>query len=162
MSKPRTAAPAKSNRTPGGASKIAPGVFVGGWNDATAFQGVRVCVLDEVPAEPIPGATYLPIYEEGPDRVIRANLDRVADLVVEARRTGQPALLFCGHGVRRGSLAGAWYLHRAEGISLDAAYEKVRSVRPKIQHVREWVGNWTELGDEAGDPKSKSRPNRAR
>jgi hypothetical protein len=136
-------------------------VFVGGWNDALAFRGVRVCVLDDAPDEPIPGAIHVPIYDESNDRVDRTNLDRVADLVAAARRKNEPALMFCGHGVRRGSLAGAWYLHRAEGIALDAAYARVRSVRPKIQHVSEWVGDWSALKDDARPPGADRRTARA-
>jgi hypothetical protein len=125
-----------------GASEIAPGVFVGGWNDAVEFEGVRVCVLDDPPAEPIPGATHVPIYDEKSDAAIPENLDRVAAIVENATRAQSPVLLFCGHGIRRGSLAGAWYLHRHDGLTLDAAYGRVRAVRPKIQSGEEWIGHW--------------------
>jgi hypothetical protein len=137
------------SRTPKGknssASEIAPGIFVGGWKDAVGFEGTRICVLDEAPAEPLPAEAHLPIYDEGKDAPIRANLDRVVRLVESARAKQEPVLLFCGHGIRRGSLAGAWYLHVHDAISLDAAYERVRQVRPKIEHVKEWVGNWSSL-----------------
>lgn len=46
-----------------------------------------------------------------------------------------------GHGVRRGPLGVAWYLHRAEKLSLDQAYERIRAVRPKIESAREWIGH---------------------
>jgi hypothetical protein len=127
---------------PSGASEIAPGVFVGGWNDAVGFQGVRVCVLDDPPAEPLPGATHVPIYSEGDDAAIPVNLDKVAALVEEARARDAPVLLFCGHGIRRGSLAGAWYLHRHDGIGLSEAFDRVRAVRPKIEGGDEWIGHW--------------------
>jgi Dual specificity phosphatase, catalytic domain len=128
--------PAKS-----GASEIAPGIYVGGWNDAVHFSGARFCVLDEVPAEDLPADSHVPIYDESADAPLRANLDRVVRLVETARKQERPVLLFCGHGVRRSPLAGAWYLHRHEGISLDAAYDRIRSVRPKVEHVDEWVGH---------------------
>jgi len=127
------------------ASQIAPGVYVGGWDDAVRFEGTRVCVLDEVPDEKLPAEAHVPIYDDVKDRPIRDNLDRVADLVDAARAKNQPVLLFCGHGIRRGSLAGAWYLHRHDGISLDAAFDRVRAARPKIQHVKDWVGGWKTL-----------------
>ncbi|MCI4317700.1 MAG: dual specificity protein phosphatase family protein [Thermoplasmata archaeon] len=154
--------PASKKKVPtSSASEIAPGVFVGGWNDAVGFSGTRVCVLDELPAEPIPGSTHIPIYDESTDRAIRANLERVADLAAAARSRQEPVLLFCGHGVRRGSLAGAWYLHRSEGVSLDAAYDRIRAARPQIQHLNEWVGDWKALDQEATHPHPRRRANRA-
>jgi protein-tyrosine phosphatase len=141
--RPRTRAPPRTSNP----SEIAPGVYVGGWGDAVAFQGTRVCVLDETPEETLPAEVHLPIYDEKKDTPLRANLDRVVQLVEKARAKDEPVLLFCGHGVRRGPLAGAWYLHRHEGITLDAAYAKVKAVRPKVEHVKDWVGGWKVLTD---------------
>jgi len=126
-------------------SEIAPGIYVGGWDDAVGFRGARICVLDEAPEKTLPGMTHVPIYDDGKDRPLRANLDRIVGLVDAARSKDEPVLLFCGHGIRRGSLAGAWYLHRHDGLSLDESFERVRAVRPKIQHVKDWVGDWTVL-----------------
>ena len=142
-SKPRGRRPSGTTK----ASEIAPGVYVGGWDDAVHFHGARVCVLDEKPKEKLPAEAHVPIYDEKKDQPLRANLEQVVQLVEAARAKDEPVLLFCGHGVRRGSLAGAWYLHRHEGISLDSAYERIRLVRPKIQHVKEWVGDWKVLAD---------------
>lgn len=135
------------------ASEIAPGVFVGGWDDALGFEGARFCVLDEVPKDDLPADAHIPIYDDATDSPIRKNLDTLADRVSAARSRGRPVLLFCGHGVRRGSLAGAWYLHRSEGVPLDRAYARIKAVRPQIQHVREWVGHWESLADPEADRK---------
>jgi protein-tyrosine phosphatase len=126
------------------ASEIAPGVFVGGWKDAVRFDGVRFCVLDEAPAD-MPTATHIPIYRETTDSVDRPNLDRLARSVEEARKRGQPVLIFCGMGVRRSPLGAAWYLHSTAGLPLDEAYDRIRSVRPKVEHVRTWVGDTSAL-----------------
>ena len=125
-------------------SEIAPGVFVGGWNDAVRFEGARFCVLDEAP-ENMPPATHIPIYNEAADRADTKNLEKLAEAIGAARTKGEPVLVFCGHGVRRSPLGGAWYLHRAEGLSLDAAYERIRAVRPKVEQAREWVGDVSNL-----------------
>ena len=130
------------------ASEIAPGVFVGGWKDAEEFAGTRICVLDEAPDEPLPGMTHLAIYDESKDRALRANLDKVADLAIAARRRNEPVILFCGHGIRRGSLAGAWYLHRAEKLPLDRAFDKVAAVRPQIERPAQWIGDTTGLASD--------------
>lgn len=122
------------------ASEIAPGVFVGGWKDAAGFEGTRFCVLDEAPDD-LPPATHIPIYNEAAGGASTKALDRVAEGMRRARVEGRPVLVFCGHGVRRAPLAGAWYLHRAEGLSLEEAYARVRAVRPQIEVARDWVEN---------------------
>jgi len=138
----RTAASAAKN----GPSEIAPGVFVGGWKDAVAFEGTRFCVLDEEP-EGMPEATHIPIYSEASGAASRRNLDRLASEVGAARAKGQPVLIFCGHGIRRSPLGGAWYLHRSEKLPLDAAYERIRAVRPRVETAASWVDDPSSLGE---------------
>ncbi|MGI0131921.1 MAG: dual specificity protein phosphatase family protein [Thermoplasmata archaeon] len=138
---PKSPRPKSRTATP---SEIAPGVYVGGWKDALKFDGTRFCVLEEAPPD-MPAATHIAIYDEATDRADVANLDRLAKTMISARARGEPVLVFCGHGVRRSPLGAAWYLRRAERISLDAAYERVRSVRPRVEHARDWVGNAADL-----------------
>lgn len=133
--RPRTPAP-KAH----GPSEIAPGVFVGGWNDAVRFEGVRFCVLDEEPDD-MPTATHIPIYDESSGGARRSNLDRLAREIASARARGAPVLVFCGHGIRRSPLGGAWYLHRSEDLPLEKAYERIRAVRPKVEPPRAWMGD---------------------
>jgi len=137
----RTPRPTLRPKTP---SEIAPGVFVGGWKDALAFEGTRFCVLDEAPPD-MPTATHLAIYDEALDRANVENLDRLAEAMRKARARNEPVLVFCGHGVRRSPLAAAWYLHRVERMSLDAAYDRIRSVRPKVEPAGEWIGDTSGL-----------------
>ena len=137
------------------ASEIAPGVFVGGWADAEGFPGVRICVLNEAPEGPLPAEAMLPVYDPVEDAPRRVNLDRAVLLATEARGRGEPVLFFCGHGVRRGALAGAWYLHVTEGLPLDEAYRRVQAVRPRAEHVRSWIGKWrSELAGASRAPGS--------
>jgi protein-tyrosine phosphatase len=132
--------PRAATKVPPSPQEIAPGVFLGGWQDAVAFKGTRFCVLDERP-EDMPPATHLPIYDEAKDAPLVKNLDRVADGVDAAHRANEPVLLFCGHGVRRSPLAAAWYLHRYQNLSLDEAYARIQAVRPKVETAQEWIGN---------------------
>jgi protein-tyrosine phosphatase len=134
---PRTSTPKQKVPSP---QEIAPGVFVGGWDDAVKFSGKRFCVLDEQPDEMPPG-THVPIYDDAKDAPIVPNLDRLVTEMRAARRAGEPVIVFCGHGIRRGPLGAAWYLHRAEKLSLDQAYDRIRAVRPKIETAREWIGH---------------------
>jgi len=121
-------------------------MFVGGWKEALRFEGSRFCVLDEAP-EGLPPATHVPIYNERRDRVDPRSLDRLAAAMQEAHVSGQPVLVFCGHGVRRSPLGAAWYLHRTEGIPLGEAYDRIAAVRPQIERANAWIGNAEELED---------------
>jgi len=127
-----------------GPSEIAPGIYVGGWKDATNFQGARFCVLDEAPPD-MPPATHVRIYDEGSGRADPKSLDRLARAMEKAHAAGEPVLVFCGHGVRRSPLGGVWYLRRTEGLSLVDAYDRVKAARPKVEHARTWVGNADDL-----------------
>jgi len=93
----------------------------------------------------MPPATHVPIYDDAEDKPLVANLNKLADAMESARAKNGSVLVFCGHGVRRSPLAGAWYLHRIRKLPLDQAYERIRSVRPKIEEARDWVGNTEDL-----------------
>jgi hypothetical protein len=125
-------------------SEIAPGIFVGSWKDAETFEGSRFCVLDEMPSD-APADEGVTIYDEESRSPIVANLDRVVRLMETAHGRHRPVLVFCGHGVRRSPLAGAWYLHRVEGVELEDAYRRLRSVRPQTEHAKDWAGHWEVL-----------------
>jgi hypothetical protein len=144
MARPKSSAGSSGRSTYASPAEIAPGVFVGSWHDAAGFSGHRFCVLDEV-SSGIPPATHIPIYDPDGDRALVGNLDRLAEEVRTARGRGEPVLLFCGQGVRRAPLAGAWYLHRAERVPLAEAYRRVRSVRPQIETAGEWIGHPEDL-----------------
>jgi hypothetical protein len=134
-SKPSRKPPAPRARGP---SEVAPGLFVGGWKDALGFVGTRFCVLDEAPAD-MPAGKHIPIYDEATGGVRAPNLDRLAREIAAARTKGEPVLVFCGHGIRRSPLAMAWYLHRAENVPLDRAFDRVRAVRPRAEPARAWI-----------------------
>lgn len=140
----RTARTPTAKKAAPSPQEIAPGVFLGGWNDALKFSGRRFCVLDEEPGD-MPSGTHVRIYDEEKDEPIVANLDRLATEIAAARQSEDPVLVFCGHGVRRSPLAAAWYLHREQKLPLEEAYERIRAVRPKIETAREWIGNCASL-----------------
>ncbi len=139
--------PRSASRPSPGPSEVAPGVFVGGWNDALEFDGARFCVLDEAPSDLPSPTTHIPIYDERTDGPIRANLERLAREMAAAHRAGRPVLVFCAHGIRRSPLGAAWYLHRAERLDLDAAYDRIRAVRPKVEPARSWMRDLRPLAD---------------
>jgi hypothetical protein len=144
--------PSTDPRAPGStASEIAPGVYVGGWADSSGFRGARICVLDE-PEAGLVADLHLAIHDASTHRPIRTNLEGVAAFVEAARERGEPVLIFCGHGVRRGPLAGAWYLHRSQGITLDEAYAKIQKVRPQAETARKWLREWKGLDEDLPVP----------
>ncbi len=125
-------------------SEIAPGVFLGNWDDALTFAGSRFCVLDEAPAE-MPASTHVRIYDEEHDRADVESLDRIVSAMETARAKGRPVLVYCGHGVYRSPLAAAWFLKRTQGLTLDEAYERIAAVRPKAKPASKWLGNVSDL-----------------
>lgn len=145
MSNPGTKRPKRRAARSVGPSEVSPGVFVGGWREAVGFRGSRFCVLD-APPEEMPPATHIPIYDAARDEAMVPNLDRLVAAARRARTDGRPVLFFCGHGVRRSPLAAAWYLHRTQGLSLEAAYAQIRTVRPRVETAREWIGSVENLG----------------
>ena len=145
MAGPGAPSPRGGSRPTGDASEIADGVFVGGWADAEGFEGIRICVVEELPTGPIPAEALLPVYDREHETPHWANLDRLVELAGEARARGDRVLFFCGHGLRRGALAGAWYLHRREGVPVAVAFDRVQAVRPRIERPRHWMGDPGEL-----------------
>lgn len=119
-------------------------MFVGNWEDAQRFEGAKFCVLDAPPKD-MPPATHIQIYDEGTDRADPKSLDRLVNAMKAQHAKGEPVLVFCHQGLYRSPLGAAWYLHRAEGLTLDQAYERVRSVRPKAKPAAGWVGNYADL-----------------
>ena len=145
MAAKRSSRPAGKTARPPSPQEIAPGIFLGGWKDATRFEGARFCVLDEAPEE-MPTAKHVPIYDGEGDRPRIDNLDRLAREMRAAHDGGSPVLVFCGHGVRRSPLAAAWYLHRYEHLTIDQAFDRIRALRPQVEHAREWIGHLEPLG----------------
>jgi protein-tyrosine phosphatase len=153
MSTTRAAKSARTESPATNASEVRPGFFVGGWEDAESFAGTKFCVLDEAPPD-MPPATHVPIYDVAKRQPIVANLDRLAGQIGAARAKHEPVLVFCGHGVRRSPLAAAWYLHRSEGLTFDESFDRVRAVRPGVEHVKKWAKGWKVLADSASSGKS--------
>lgn len=135
----------KSSPRSNGPSEIAPGVFIGARRDADRFEGVWFCVLDEAPPD-LPDATHIPLLEAGTGAANRSNLDRLVRGIRQARAEGRPVLIYCGHGIRRSPLGGAWYLRAELGLPLEAAFDRIAAVRPQVERPREWLTDADSLG----------------
>jgi hypothetical protein len=120
------------------ASRIVPGLYIGGWRDAATFAGFRISVLD--PGERgVPCELQLAIFADGDDAALPARLDEVADRIARARAEGHPVLIFCGQGARRSVLATAWYLTRREGQPFAEAIAMIRRARPRAESPLTWL-----------------------
>jgi len=134
-------------------SRVAEGLYVGGWSDATGFAGTRICVLD-AREDDAPADHQIPIYDGALKAALVSNLDRIAELADQARAKGDDVLMFCGHGVRRGPLAMAWYLRRHDGGTIDDAYARIEAVRPQVERASRWIRNWNDPGRTVASPSS--------
>jgi hypothetical protein len=120
-------------------TEIIENLFVGDMLDARAgFDGLIVCVLEEMPVDEPAGATWIPFMAEG----IRS-LEITADAIEHALNDGRSVLVHCGGGSERAPLAVAWFLHRRRGLRLDQAYELLKSKRPIVKDRRSWLRNYS-------------------
>lgn len=120
--------------------EIIDNLFVGDMIDARAgFEGLIVCVLEEKPFDEPPNATWIPFLAEG----IRS-LEITAEIIDHALAGGRMVLVHCGAGSERAPLAVAWFLYRRRAMTLDEAYELLKSRRPIVQDRRFWLRQYLE------------------
>jgi protein-tyrosine phosphatase len=113
-------------------NEIIDNLFVGGIEDALAdFDGVIICVLNEIPAEEPPEAVWIPFMAAGD-----TSLDHTAATIDKALADGRRVLVHCGSGSERAPLVVAWYLSRRRQMSLDAAYQLLKFKRPIVRDRR--------------------------
>jgi protein-tyrosine phosphatase len=116
-------------------TEIIENLFVGDMVDArSGFEGLIVCVLEEKPFDEPPNATWIPFLAEG----IRS-LEIAAEVIDKALAGGRRVLVHCGAGSERAPLTVAWFLNRRRTISLDEAYDLLKSKRPIVQDRRFWL-----------------------
>jgi protein-tyrosine phosphatase len=118
-----------------GASEIIPNLYVGDLQDAGTFDGIIISVLHDVPPAEPRRAIQLPFLANG-----RATLDSTAAVIDAALALNQRVLVHCEEGSQRAPLTVAWFLKTRRGMSLDEAYELLRSRRPFVVDRRKWLG----------------------
>lgn len=134
------------------ASEIVPGLYVGSLEDAVYWAKSRPLVQliyvheDLAPGVgPLPESTlHLPFLTPADSANLSADVERleaIAEKVDGILNCGRGVLIHCGTGVERAPLAAAWFLYRRRGMSLDDAYELIRSARPFIADRRDWLGS---------------------
>lgn len=73
------------------------------------------------------------------ENTVLAGLEKIVNTIDMAIDTGQKVVVNCSMGMERSVLATVWYLIRNKNMSLDNAYNFVRSVRPIATDRREWI-----------------------
>lgn len=120
--------------------EIIENLFVGDMVDARAgFDGLTICVLEEKPFDEPANATWIPFLAEG----IRS-LEITAEIIDRALAGGRAVLVHCGAGSERAPLAVAWFLYRQRAMTLDEAYDLLKSRRPIVQDRRFWLRQYLE------------------
>ncbi len=116
-------------------TEIVANLFVGDMVDAkSGFDGLIVCVLEEKPFDEPANATWVPFLAEG-----LRSLEITAEIIEQALAGGRAVLVHCGAGSERAPLAVAWYLSRRREMTLDEAYDLLKSRRPVVQDRRFWL-----------------------
>ena len=119
-------------------SEIIHNLYVGDLEDAChGFDGMIICVLQDMPIFEPRRAVWMPFLENG-----RATLDSTAALIDAALRLNLRVLVHCEEGCERAPLVVAWFLKARRGMSLDEAYGLLKSRRPLVVDRRKWLGSY--------------------
>ncbi|MDG6918447.1 MAG: dual specificity protein phosphatase family protein [Nitrososphaerota archaeon] len=135
-------------------SPIFENLFLGDYLDAMKWSenslGRIICVITEKPPHLLPNSVWVPIMDIDcgshtiDDIKCRANvaaLEAVSNTIDMILDSGERVLVHCALGRDRSPLAVAWYLHQKARISLDKAYEIVKSCRPMVYPHPNWVSS---------------------
>ena len=142
------------------ANRIIHDIWVGDLEDAKVWEDNLLCVLETRPDSEPERALHIPILtlrfektmmkdkdgkdtdymiHEYVDRALPVQLDAVAHVIQNHVDAGTKLLLHCGAGIERSPLALTWYMHTRAGLSLEEAFEFVKSKRPQAQNRLEWL-----------------------
>lgn len=137
------------------ATEVAPNVFVGSLEDAGAFEGLIICVMNRLPEEHgnreviwipivyVPGLSadceYLELSEttRSTIRALPHNLQVISQIV--SCQGGRRVLMHCRQGRERAPLAMAWHLVHAWDMTWDQAYAYLQHLRPEVVDRRHWL-----------------------
>ena len=142
------------------ANQIIHDIYIGDLEDAKVWDGNLLCVLETRPDSEPENALNIPILtlrfekimmkdKDGNDtdyvtsgfvdRALPVQLDAVAHVIQNHVDAGTKLLVHCSAGMERSPLALTWYMHTRAGLSLEEAFEFVKSKRPQAQNRLEWL-----------------------
>jgi hypothetical protein len=120
---------------PWGESEIITNLFLGDLQDAARFDGMIISVLPDAMASEPKRTIRLPFLANG-----RATLDATSALIDAGLRLGMPVLVHFEEGCERAPLVVAWFLRTRRSMTLDEAYDLIKSRRPAVKDRRSWLG----------------------
>ena len=123
--------------------EIIPGLFVGSIADVqNKGIDVKICVLNENEVCPS-GTIHIPILKmKGNmiDYLSKDNLDKIANIIDDALKSGKKVLVFCMAGVDRSPFAVVYYLMTKRNMMAHDAYNMVKQKRTMTNQHWDWFG----------------------
>lgn len=124
--------------------EVRPRVHLGDMNDAHAWTGARLCVLEAAMVYPHrhPGDHHIAILDHARTPwAVPERLDLAAKWIELWQRDSEvPLLVHCGAGIERSPLTLAWWLiARGECADFQAAYRQLMELRPIVANRLSWV-----------------------
>lgn len=135
------------------ADHITDSLWLGNIDDAMVFDGEIITCLQDMPKGVPKRALWIPIIrtssslndyqlieEQDVDVIaLRQQLDLVAREIEERMKVRKRTLVHCLGGIERSPLATVWWLHKYRGMSLNDAYNFVKTKRPIVMNRLEWL-----------------------
>ncbi|HXW84437.1 MAG TPA: dual specificity protein phosphatase [Candidatus Binataceae bacterium] len=118
-----------------GETEVIRKLFVGDLQDAQRFEGLVINVLPDVPDVEPAAAVHMPILRDGIE-----SMNRTAEFIDAALARGERVLVHCEEGCERAPLVVAWFLKSRRGMTLDEAYQLLKSRRAIVADRRRWLG----------------------
>lgn len=142
--------PAAAPPPPPPLARVAPALFLGSARAAAATEqlqreGISLCVnvSRQQPGPRAPGVAELrvPVFDD-PAEDLLAHLEPTCAAMEAAVRAGGACLVYCKNGRSRSAAVCTAYLMRHRGLSLERAFQMVKSARPVAEPN---PGFWSQL-----------------
>jgi len=139
------------------ANEIIKNVWVGDIDDARAWDGNKICVLEKYPkdytqrknsvlipilsrvVENVTPTNKREMISDEDAQVLMENIDLVSTLIQNHIMAGEKVLVHCIGGMERSPLAVTWYLHKNAGVPLTDAFDYVKKKRPQALNRIQWL-----------------------
>ena len=129
--------------------EIIPGLYVGSIADVYNKDiDVKICVLNKDEVCPS-GTIHIPFLEFSiesvgvsptVDHLDKNNLDRIADIIDDALKSGKKVLVFCMAGIDRSPFAVVYYMMTKKNMMAHEAYNMIKQKRKIINQHWDWFG----------------------
>jgi len=123
--------------------EVIQGLFIGSIVDVQNKDiDIKICVLNENEVCPN-GTIHIPILKMKDtmiDYLSKNNLDRIADIIDDALKSGKKVLVFCMAGIDRSPFAVVYYMMTKKNMMAHEAYNMIKQKRKLINQHWDWFG----------------------